>query len=630
MPHVGISTARMRTSVGAWGCRVLRAARRARTGVDAPENMIIAKARRMGRNGAVCMVPYLILLYSGRGFGAMQIGVLCALRPWVSAPAGNLVVAAADAWGLHRAALVGTFLAALAGRVLLSHSTGFAANLVYTVVSEAAAAPMSVLVEAAVVAATVDDSQYGRTRMWASMGWGGMSPVAGLLIERYGLQAALGVYACAVTLALLPTCLLPLGGLGAKHGDAPALPAPPDATAKDVAEAPPERPWAAAAAGTPTLAQLEWAARASVTPLSPVLAWQSQSAAAAAAAGMEAGARRGPGTPGPELDGSTPGPDPAGPSGIDSPTAPPTARPVRPYTVLHLTVDGSLAGLSASPRAGAATPSPGIPLSILSRNAAAASLLTPTRAQALAAGSDAGESVCSFGSEGGSSAAGGEGGVWTVVGRLVLRPDVAVFFWVTLLMGIGNGFIAYLFLFLSDLGAHGTLLGLCLSANCAAEIPVFFFSGKILERVGVLPAFHLSMAAFLLRLTCYALLPLAPTPWLVLGIELLQGATFALGWTAGCVYVKRTAPRHARSTTQSVFSGLYTGIGAGVGALLAGGLYGPMGGAGVFGLGAGMLAVGWGAALCVLWWLRHTRTAHSSAYVRLEAELAPPRGLASP
>lgn len=102
------------------------------------------------------MVPYLILLYSGRGFGAMQIGVLCALRPWVSAPAGNLVVAAADAWGLHRAALVGTFLAALAGRVLLSHSTGFAANLVYTVVSEAAAAPMSVLVEAAVVAATVD------------------------------------------------------------------------------------------------------------------------------------------------------------------------------------------------------------------------------------------------------------------------------------------------------------------------------------------------------------------------------------------------------------------------------------------------------------------------------------------
>lgn len=46
------------------------------------------------------------------------------------------------------------------------------------------------------------------------------------------------------------------------------------------------------------------------------------------------------------------------------------------------------------------------------------------------------------------------------------------------------------------------------------------------------------------------LLPLAPTPWLVLGIELLQGATFALGWTAGCVYVKRTAPRHARSTTQ--------------------------------------------------------------------------------
>lgn len=30
-------------------------------------------------------------------------------------------------------------------------------------------------------------------------------------------------------------------------------------------------------------------------------------------------------------------------------------------------------------------------------------------------------------------------------------------------------------------GATGTLMGLCLSCNCLAEVPVFFFSGRILE-----------------------------------------------------------------------------------------------------------------------------------------------------
>lgn len=164
------------------------------------------------------------------------------------------------------------------------------------------------------------------------------------------------------------------------------------------------------------------------------------------------------------------------------------------------------------------------------------------------------------------------------------------------------------------------LLGLCLSVNCAAEIPVFYFNSRILARLGVLRAFHLAMAAFILRLACYAVwggdfcrsggffqsrvaagvgrgrgrgaekrrsyrahsrrvlacvagrgrarrrgalpprlslppfpgqvLPALGNPWLVLGAEALQGATFALSWSAACVHVKNISPRHVRSTVQ--------------------------------------------------------------------------------
>lgn len=66
------------------------------------------------------------------------------------------------------------------------------------------------------------------------------------------------------------------------------------------------------------------------------------------------------------------------------------------------------------------------------------------------------------------------------------------------------------------------LLGLCLSVNCAAEIPVFYFNSRILARLGVLRAFHLAMAAFILRLACYAV-------WGG-GIFVGAGGSFSPGW----------------------------------------------------------------------------------------------------
>lgn len=38
---------------------------------------------------------------------------------------------------------------------------------------------------------------------------------------------------------------------------------------------------------------------------------------------------------------------------------------------------------------------------------------------------------------------------------------------------------------------------------CAAEVPVFFYSGRILERLGVERALHVAMGCYILRLCCY-------------------------------------------------------------------------------------------------------------------------------
>jgi hypothetical protein len=46
-------------------------------------------------------------------------------------------------------------------------------------------------------------------------------------------------------------------------------------------------------------------------------------------------------------------------------------------------------------------------------------------------------------------------------------------------------------------------MGLCLSANCAAEVPVFWASGRLLKALGVERALNIAMAAYCLRLLCY-------------------------------------------------------------------------------------------------------------------------------
>lgn len=56
---------------------------------------------------------------------------------------------------------------------------------------------------------------YGRQRMFASVGWGGASPLAGAAVARIGLQAAFSIYLVIGLLVFLPTCLLPIGILSA-------------------------------------------------------------------------------------------------------------------------------------------------------------------------------------------------------------------------------------------------------------------------------------------------------------------------------------------------------------------------------------------------------------------------------
>ncbi|KAF5833983.1 major facilitator superfamily domain-containing protein [Dunaliella salina] len=182
-------------------------------------------------------------------------------------------------------------------------------------------------------------------------------------------------------------------------------------------------------------------------------------------------------------------------------------------------------------------------------------------------------------------------------GMRQLRGSVPV--WQLLLQctasGIGGGVIGtYLFLFARDIGALPSLLGLLLMANCAAEVPMFYFQERIMKIISPQAMLNAALGAMVLRLALYAAAGQVANPWLILPIELLQGFTMAMAWSGACVSSKRLAPKGLEATMQGVVTATMAGLGGGFGGLLGGVLRDhQFGWSSIWGVSAGVVTSFW-------------------------------------
>ena len=179
---------------------------------------------------------------------------------------------------------------------------------------------------------------------------------------------------------------------------------------------------------------------------------------------------------------------------------------------------------------------------------------------------------------------------WQGVRQLTSNRPLMVFLVTVLFAGIGSGIVNnYLFLYLADLGADGTLMGLSLTVATLSEMPVFFFSAVLLRRFGARWLLLLALGAYVVRLLAYALLP---PLWLVLPINLLHGLTFSALWVAGVSYAAEVAPKGMGATAQGLFTGVTMGLGSACGALLGGLFYDTLGPIVMFQAAAALVFVG--------------------------------------
>ena len=152
--------------------------------------------------------------------------------------------------------------------------------------------------------------------------------------------------------------------------------------------------------------------------------------------------------------------------------------------------------------------------------------------------------------------------------------------------GVGNNF---LFLYLDQLQASESLMGLSLLVATASELPIFFFGDRLLLRFGARGLLLIALGANVVRMFSYALMPAA---WFVLPIHLLHGLTFSAMWTAAVSYTNRAAPAGMGATAQGLLSGVSMGLAGATGALMGGRLYETVGPAAMFGWSGGIVLIG--------------------------------------
>ncbi len=169
---------------------------------------------------------------------------------------------------------------------------------------------------------------------------------------------------------------------------------------------------------------------------------------------------------------------------------------------------------------------------------------------------------------------------WSGVRELLQNRGWMLFLATVFLNGIAqSGVMSYLFLYMDDLQASQTVMGVALTIATVSEMPVLAYSGRLLRRWGARGLLILSLIMYIVRTLSYSLVT---APWQVLVIQLLHGLTFSSMWVAGVAYAADAAPEGLGATAQSSFSATMMGLGGMVGALINGFLIERWGGAIMF------------------------------------------------
>ena len=157
-------------------------------------------------------LPFIAIYYRSLGYEASTIGWLTGLPLLVTIVATPAWGALADARHRHRAVLATTCAGATVAALLLASGDRVAWLLPMALVHAAFASAGPALIDSsALVALTGRHAEYGRLRLWGSVGWGVSAVVVGWLVATNGPRSIFVVYVVLMLACALCALRIPVG-----------------------------------------------------------------------------------------------------------------------------------------------------------------------------------------------------------------------------------------------------------------------------------------------------------------------------------------------------------------------------------------------------------------------------------
>lgn len=141
------------------------------------------------------LLPYFVLFYEGLGFSGTQIGLLTGVPPLITLFGAPFLSGVADSTRRHRM-IMGLGIAVAIGVMMIMPSLrAFAIVFIFIMIFNIFMSPVSSLADSATMSMLGEErAMYGRIRLGGTIGWGLVAPIAGTVVENYGLRLAFMIF----------------------------------------------------------------------------------------------------------------------------------------------------------------------------------------------------------------------------------------------------------------------------------------------------------------------------------------------------------------------------------------------------------------------------------------------------
>jgi PPP family 3-phenylpropionic acid transporter len=149
-------------------------------------------------------MPFIILYFQELGFSGAQIGLLAGMAPLITVFGAPIWTGLADSKGKHKLIMSLTILGSIFFASIFPFLKTFTPIILLVILFSLFSSPIISFADSATMAMLAGEkAMYGRVRLGGTFGWGLIAPLAGIIIQSYGLRWAFWGYAAIMFLAFI-------------------------------------------------------------------------------------------------------------------------------------------------------------------------------------------------------------------------------------------------------------------------------------------------------------------------------------------------------------------------------------------------------------------------------------------